>query len=261
MRGAHVQAHLKPFTLARRQRRGAAAPATSRYGGGGGGSFGGGYGGASDPRLIIPGQDRGGNRPGGRLVVPGQGGTPPARGGGSLLDAPPAMQQQFRPPPGFMNAEGPAEGPEQRMSPEEMLGRLRSLAGHWHELARFLPALQRAGYDSVAVEEATGLERRVQNVWNTAAQVYESVKGVLPPDQLAHFDVEGEVLLYELRFLSVRQRAPAAAYIVENNLRWAGGGVGRAGSALCPVAASCAAAGGAAGHACRVMAPSAAQRS
>jgi hypothetical protein len=134
------------------------------------------------------------------------------------------MQQQFRPPPGFMNAEGPAEGPEQCMSPEEMLGRLRSLAGHWHELARFLPALQRAGYDSVAVEEATGLERRVQNVWNTAAQVYESVKGVLPPDQLAHFDVEGEVLLYELRFLSVRQRAPAAAYIVENNLRWAGGG-------------------------------------
>jgi hypothetical protein len=128
------------------------------------------------------------------------------------------MQQQFRPPPGFMNAEGPAEGPEQCMSPEEMLGRLRSLAGHWHELARFLPALQRAGYDSVAVEEATGLERRVQNVWNTAAQVYESVKGVLPPDQLAHFDVEGEVLLYELRFLSVRQRAPAAAYIVENNL-------------------------------------------
>lgn len=221
MRGAYVQAQSKPFTLARRQRRGAAAPTAARYGGGGGssGGYGGGYG-ANDPRLILPGQERGGNRPGGRLIVPGTGGgTPPARGGGSLLDSAPAVQQQFRPPPGFMDADGPADGPEQSMSPEEMLGRLRSQAGHWHELARFLPALQRAGYDSVAVEEATGLERRVQNVWNTAAQVYESVRGVLPREQLAHFDAEGEVLLYELRFLSVRQRAPAAAYIVENNLR------------------------------------------
>lgn len=53
-------------------------------------------------------------------------------------------------------------------------------------------------------------------------QVYESIKGVVSPEALAHFDVEGEDLLYELRFLSIKQRAPAAAYIAAQNLRWAG---------------------------------------
>ena len=69
-----------------------------------------------------------------------------------------------------MDAEGPASG-DTGLSSEEMLGRLRALSGHWHELAKFLPALQRAGIDAMAVEEATGLERRIQNVWGTAAQV------------------------------------------------------------------------------------------
>lgn len=57
--------------------------------------------------------------------------------------------------------------------------------------------------------------------------MYESIKapGLLSPGALAHFDAEGaEALLYELRFLSVRQRAPAAQYIADNDLRsgWKG---------------------------------------
>ena len=69
-----------------------------------------------------------------------------------------------------MDAAGPASG-DTGLSNDEMLGRLRALSGRWHELAKYLPALQRAGIDGMAVEEATGLERKIQNVWSTAAQV------------------------------------------------------------------------------------------
>ncbi len=57
------------------------------------------------------------------------------------------------------------------MSTEEMFNRLRSNAGHWHQLAKLLPLLQRAGVDSVQVEEAVGLERKLQNMWTAAEQV------------------------------------------------------------------------------------------
>ena len=62
-----------------------------------------------------------------------------------------------------------------------------------------------------------------------APQVHESISapGLLSPAALAHYDSEGaEALLYELRFLSVRQRAPAAQYIADNDLGWAGLWVG-----------------------------------
>lgn len=107
------------------------------------------------------------------------------------------------------------------LSTDEMLNRLRSNAGHWHQLAKYLPALQRAGVDSMVIEEMVGLERRLQNVWVAAEQVYESVKrsGEMDEAMLAYFDVEGgEALLYELRFLSIRQRTQAAIYIVTNDL-------------------------------------------
>lgn len=70
--------------------------------------------------------------------------------------------------------------------------------------------------------------------------MYDSIKapGLLPPGALEHFDAEGEYLLYELRFLSIAQRAPAAAYIAQHNLRCAAAGamrgaglLGRAGRA------------------------------
>lgn len=322
---ASLSANFKPFAAGARsqQQRGAAPPPPSaRLGGGGygGSSFGGSD---RDRRLILPGQEAGGSSSG-RLVIPGApgGGSGAGLGGAGA----PAMQQNFRPPPGFMDAAAPVEvAPEVAgMHPEEMLNRLRSFSGHWHQLAKLLPALQRAGFDGPAIEEATGLERKIQNVWGTASQaraacstsrqgtvrrpaaahatartnscslagvsfrrpccllegsrvpydpgslcsvplpqhmqppsacagfprpifvsgsagfacpvppahcpdrppspqVYESIKapGLLPPGALEHFDAEGEYLLYELRFLSIAQRAPAAAYIAERNLRWA----------------------------------------
>ena len=50
--------------------------------------------------------------------------------------------------------------------------------------------------------------------------MYESLRGsgVLPPATMAFFDADGEEQLYELRFLSVKQRVPAAEYIAERGL-------------------------------------------
>ena len=133
-----------------------------------------------------------------------------------------------------MDSAGPGGEDAGAPPPEAMLERLRSLNGHWYELAKLLPLLARAGYDGMAVEEATGLERKTQNVWGTAAQVHESIRGVIPDAALAHYDVEGEELLYELRFLSIKQRAPVATYIAERNLRCARwGGAGKSGWAWC----------------------------
>lgn len=161
----------QPFQAAgsRECRRRAAPPAVqSRLGG----ATGGGHGASQHGRLIIPGQRNAGPS-GGRLIIPGQGGVTdrPAGPGGLAGSGQPPVQQNFRPPPGFMDAVGRPQAEKVDLSVDEMLNRLRAGAGHWHQLARLLPALQRAGYDAVAVEEATGLERRLQNVWGSAAQV------------------------------------------------------------------------------------------
>lgn len=168
---------VRPFAAPRsQQQRGAPAPPTARLGGGGG--YGGNYGGTGgDPRqqgLILPGQNSGAQRGGQRLVVPGQGGgTAPKNAGGLAGAGMPSQQRDFRPPPGFMNRDDAAavDPSVAGLSVDEMLNRLRSLSGQWHQLAKVLPALQAAGFDGVAVEEETGLERKTQNVWNTAVQV------------------------------------------------------------------------------------------
>lgn len=57
-----------------------------------------------------------------------------------------------------------------------MLQRLRGRMGKWFDLARLLPALHSQGYDSNAVEEIAGLEKRLQGVWQAAVPVYDSLK-------------------------------------------------------------------------------------
>lgn len=54
---------------------------------------------------------------------------------------------------------------------QDMLNRIRADAGPWHQLAKLLPALTRAGVDATAVEAETGLERARQNVWAVSEQV------------------------------------------------------------------------------------------
>jgi hypothetical protein len=104
---------------------------------------------------------------------------------------------------------------------QEMLNRLQAQAGHWHELAKLLPALQAKGIDAYAVEEATGLERKTQNLWTSSASIYDALKksGLVKDDIMAYYDTPGaEVLLHELRFLSLKQRAAAVVYIAESGL-------------------------------------------
>jgi len=175
------------------------------------------------PKLIIPGQNNNPNppRPGGSLIVPTNPNTSPGGGadvGIASSDSP--ILRNFRPPPGFMDDGGVKES-EVLGTPQEMLNRLQAQAGHWHQLAKLLPALNNAGYDSNVVEEMTGLERKVQNIWTSAAQIYEALSksGDVSESVLSHFDLSGgEYLMYELRFLTNQQRKAAVAYIADQNL-------------------------------------------
>lgn len=189
--------------------------------GGPGGNSGGDMNRQQPGRLIIPGQEGAGQntRPGGGgLVIPGGNnmsgvtGTAPSTQGAEF--------RNFRPPPGFMDAGGVKDTlPD--IPQQEMLNRLQAQAGHWHELAKLLPSLQAKGIDAFAVEEATGLERKTQNLWTSSASIYDALKnsGLVKDDIMAYYDVPGaEILLHELRFLSLKQRAAAVAYIAENAL-------------------------------------------
>lgn len=171
-------------------------------------------------RLIIPGRDGAPPRSGGGLVVPG--GGAPGGGGLDLADsgAPPVVRN-FRPPPGFMNKDGPAVDEVGGASKQDMLNRLQAQAGHWHQLAKLLPLLQAQGIDAFGVEEATGLERKTQNLWTSAASIYDALKasGQVEPAVMSFYDISGsEELLHEVRFLSLKQRTAAVTYIAENGL-------------------------------------------
>ena len=178
------------------------------------------------PKLVIPGEQgprQGG--PGPKLVLPGQGG--PAGGGaspspGAPSAGPPPVQPggftNFRPPPGFMDGGGDSSP---SLSTQEMLDRLQQGRGHWHELASYLPKLQREGIDGGIVEEMSGVDRRTQNMWVNSSTVYVSLKnsGAMSKETLSFFDQPGgERLLHELRFLSVEQRVASATYIVEQRM-------------------------------------------
>ena len=105
--------------------------------------------------------------------------------------------------------------------PQKLLQKLKTGNGYWHELATALPALQRAGFDWLAIEAETGLERALQSIWTIAGQVFESLKqqANFPDEKLRYFNVEdSEYKLYPMRVLAVQARGPVAEYIVDHNL-------------------------------------------
>jgi hypothetical protein len=106
------------------------------------------------------------------------------------------------------------------MNPDILLNRLRSRAGHWHQLAKLVPALNSKGYDSSAIDESTGVTPLEQNRWVVAGTVYDSLvkAGELPQTLLSAFDQGGEMKLYHFRFLPAEKRSAAARYIVANDL-------------------------------------------
>ena len=181
-------------------------------------------------KLILPGQSKPGAP--GKLVMPTK------EGGGSGIPLPdsselglvseisgnvvvaggPPTVNKFRPPAGFMN-ETLWDDSTSNMEPQDMLNRLRSRAGKWHDLAKLIPALNSKGYDSSAIDQATGINPAEQNIWIVSATVYESLKAEgLPASFLANFDGGGEELLHPFRFLGAERRVAAAHYIIENRL-------------------------------------------
>lgn len=169
-------------------------------------------------RLIQPEQQRPGGRPGGENFLPDDSTLGLVGETQNLVGGPPTLNK-YRPPAGFMNDTLP-EDSTANMEPQEMLNRLRSRAGHWHELAKLFPALNSKGFDSATIDEMTGITPAEQNKWIVAATVYESVKAssAVPRETLTRFNGEGYDLLYPFRFLSAERRAAAANYLVEQGM-------------------------------------------
>lgn len=154
---------------------------------------------SSSSGLILPG-------PGERKKMPQLGNTP---------------VNNFRPPSGFMDSPDQAAKHAVAEDPQQLLAKLKTGAGQWHELARALPALQRAGFDWLAIEAETGLERVLQSIWTIAGQVYDSLKqqANFPEEKLKYFNIEdSEYKLYPMRILAVSARGPVAEYIVDHDL-------------------------------------------
>lgn len=143
-----------------------------------------------------------------------------------MLDAPSAAN--FRPPPGFMEEGAEASwilgadgglGSSPGAEPfdvETALSMVRARARPWHQLAGLLRSLQAAGLDAMAVEVETSLERATQALWQTAAQVYASLKSdaVFPSEAMPAFDSPpGAPALHELRNLPADARRGAAEYL------------------------------------------------
>lgn len=170
------------------------------------------------PKLVIPGQDGPLKKSGGSLILPGGGNEGPTRSPEGPPTTQPGGFTNFRPPPGFMD-DSTESTSQDNLSVDEMLRDLQSNRGYWHQLAGYLPKLQREGIDGSIVEEMSGIDRRTQNMWINSSVVYLSLRKSGKVPQLEFFDqAGGEKLLHELRFLSVDQRIVTANYIADNRL-------------------------------------------
>lgn len=171
------------------------------------------------PKLVLPGQDGPVKRSSGSLILPGGGNEGPARSPEGPPPTQPGGFTNFRPPPGFMDTTDTQTNTQENVSVDDMLRDLQSGKGYWHQLAAYLPKLQREGIDGAIIEEMAGIDRRTQNMWINSSMVYLSLKKSGKVPDLEYFDQQGgESLLHELRFLSVNQRIVTANYIASNEL-------------------------------------------
>ena len=176
-------------------------------------------------KIFIPGQKLTGNVPAGqKLVLPDADGKLPTIAGGVLSEEDTVTTLtgpgSYRPPAGFMN-ETLDEDVTVNMTPDAMLQRLRSRAGQWHQLAKFITALYKQSIDSNIIDEVAGLTPAEQNKWAVASTVYDSLKSdrKISAQTLEHFEsMDGAGLLYPFRFLTNDARNTAAEYIYEKRL-------------------------------------------
>jgi Rubisco Assembly chaperone C-terminal domain/Rubisco accumulation factor 1 alpha helical domain/Rubisco accumulation factor 1 helix turn helix domain len=102
---------------------------------------------------------------------------------------------------------------------EELLLLLRRKEGNWVEWGKACQTLQKAGYNTQAIFEATGFEPIQQNQIIVAAQVFDSMMSVgVAPATETHYSRVGSDSLYELRILSKEDRAAAADFLHGRNI-------------------------------------------
>ncbi|KAK1353377.1 Rubisco accumulation factor 1 [Heracleum sosnowskyi] len=118
------------------------------------------------------------------------------------------VYQPFRPPP------SPVPPQFRSLDANARLEILSNRLGLWFEYAPLIPSLTREGFAAPTIEEVTGLTGVEQNQLIVGCQVRDSlVQSKLEDEVLAFFDLGGAQLLYEIRLLSVSQRAKAARLI------------------------------------------------
>ncbi|NEP80760.1 MAG: hypothetical protein F6K17_06780 [Okeania sp. SIO3C4] len=110
---------------------------------------------------------------------------------------------------------------------ENLIGLLRRKESNWVEWGQACARLQKAGYTSQQIFEATGFEPVQQNQVIVGSQVYTSIVNAKTAknlqsqsgtDFLLRFERSGSDILYELRILTQEQRVIATEFIVEHNL-------------------------------------------
>jgi hypothetical protein len=102
---------------------------------------------------------------------------------------------------------------------ESLLLLLRRKEGNWVDWGHACQQLQKSGYGTQAIFEATGFEPIQQNQIMVAAQVFDTMMeiGVAPATQ-AHYSRVGSDSLYELRILTKEDRAATADFLHSRNI-------------------------------------------
>ncbi|ELR97206.1 hypothetical protein GLO73106DRAFT_00010110 [Gloeocapsa sp. PCC 73106] len=101
----------------------------------------------------------------------------------------------------------------------ELIGSLLHKEGHWVDWGKACQKLQKAGYNSQTIFEATGFQSSQQNLIIVAAQVYESISNAgVSEEVLTYFLGPRSDVLYELRILNQEQRAKTALLVMAKAL-------------------------------------------
>ncbi|QSJ18294.1 hypothetical protein JYQ62_05630 [Nostoc sp. UHCC 0702] len=102
---------------------------------------------------------------------------------------------------------------------QELLQKLRQKQGNWVEWGVAIASLQKAGYNPQEIFEATGFEPIQQNQVIVGSQVYNSLeKGGASAATRSHYATRGSDILYELRLLTIEERASAAELTYQQKL-------------------------------------------
>ena len=101
----------------------------------------------------------------------------------------------------------------------ELMRSLLHKEGSWVDWGKTCQRLQKAGYNSQAIFEATGFQSSQQNLVIVAAQVYDSISTEGASEEILNY-CQGPCsdVLYELRILNQKQRVQVAELVVTKRL-------------------------------------------